>query len=257
MAGGGRVCRPAACGPEGTLLVWYSGRWSEAGCVHAIVARWGKAAKHQRSQGTIGALGPAHPTPRTQAGTAPVLSVSVVRQASDGMSPTVSGVRQPGNGRYLKYERGYTGVHRHVPDRQPDAPRVQRHAPVVSSVLHSPAKACPGPTTRRGSRAAGCSGVAIGLAQACIVMSRSNSGARRPCNGMLRRCHRGCTVLQRHVPDRQRSAASPHYAPRTFRARGATPRPSADARTPTDRARSSISRSSMVRRSFCSMLMER
>ena len=225
--------------------------------MHAIVARWGKAAKDQRSQGTIGALGPAHPTPRTQAGTAPVLPVSVVRQASDGMSPTVSGVRQPGNGRYLKYERGYTGVHRHVPDRQPDAPRVQRHAPVARSGLHSPATPCPGPTTERGSRAMACTPGVIGVAQSCNGMSRTNSGARRPCNGMLRRCHRGCTVLQRHVPDRQRSAASPHYAPRTFRARGAPPRRSADARTPTDRARSSISRSSKVRRSFCSMLMER
>ena len=140
----------------------------------------------------------------------------------------------------------------------------QWYAPVVLSACPRPAMACPrsamacpARTPGRRSRAAVCSGVAIGLAQACIVMSRSNSGARRPCNGMLRRCHRGCTVLQRHVPDRQRSAASPHYAPRTFRARGAPPRRSADARTPTDRARSSISRSSKVRRSFCSMLMER
>ena len=253
--------------------------------MHAIVARWGKAAKDQRSQGTIGALGPAHPTPRTQAGTAPVLPVSVVRQASDGMSPTVSGVRQPGNGRYLKYERGYTGVHRHVPDRQPDAPRVQRHAPVARSGLHSPATPCPGPTTERGSRAMACTPGVIGVAQSCNGMSRTDNEARQPCSGMLRRCDRACTGLQCHVPVQQRGAATvqwhapavssglhrpatqcpgpttersiSHYAPRTFRARGAPPRRSADARTPTDRARSSISRSSKVRRSFCSMLMER
>ena len=173
------------------------------------------------------------------------------------MFRTDSRTRHACSGMLRWRDRGCTVLQWHVPDRQRSAAAAQWHVPRVLSGLHSPAMACPGPTAGRGSRAAGCSGVAIGLAQACNVMSRSNSGARRPCNGMLRRCHRGCTVLQRHVPDRQRSAASPHYAPRTFRARGAPPRRSADARTPTDRARSSISRSSKVRRSFCSMLMER